>query len=195
MNEGKVVKLGAIGKTASGMGANAGMLSDEANKVLRVELKNRRELLSRIALGYADINHLQDYKQLSSKQLKRKSKGFALIYRYIEPLDLARFHNGFKRPTMVELRRIILSINSLLASKNFAALDFEPTDTDYFELAMTTLVVLKAISTKLRGASGVDEKLYMNLNLTAADISVRLYSMYIDTRMESAMEDENVIMR
>lgn len=189
----KSIKVAHI--VGAGLGNDVGMLTETANEVMRNELRNRRELLSEIALSYVGENYIADVKQYSSKQMKKMSKGFALIYRYVEPLDLSRFRNGFKMPSQTEMKRIVTSLNSLTQSHVFTQLNFKDVNTDYFKLTLCMLIILKSISAKYAASKNRNMELHTQFNLVAADFAERLYSMYVDDRMSSVGEDPNLICR
>lgn len=187
-----MIKVGVIGNSPAPL---LELMGDVAREVTTNSLTTRRNLLERISKGYVNSNLLHDISKQTPKQMKRMSRGFHMMYRYIEPLRLEQYHNGFKHPSITELRRITITLNSLTSGTAFARLDFEDTETDYFQLAIGVMILLKSISAKNFKVYAKETKLITQFNLVASDIAIRLYSMYVDTRMESAMEDENVVLR
>lgn len=183
-----------------GMGENAGVgkikvahmlgsMGSVAREVMSNEMKNRRIRLAPIILEHAEKAHLIQLLKLSNKELKKRSTKFMLIYRYLDSLQLDRFFYGDKVPTPQHVRRINVTLNSLINSKPFLQCDFEDINTDYFDLLIGVFVGLKNILGAYNKRFGVEDKNTVGLTHVTSEIGLRLYSLYVDNRLDSAQSD------
>lgn len=179
-------KVGIIG---SGHSASLNAALTVAQEVERVEIQNRRRLMEKVIERHQAEKPFIKYMQLTSKQLKKQSKGFGLIHRYIDGLGLDRFHANPKLVlTPTQAQRISTMLNSMINSKIFAALDLEDITTDYSDLLIGLYITMKDVTANFMkrypNHKGIGQLTYVS-----SEIGLRLYSLYVDDRIESVMKD------
>lgn len=186
----RIAILGA-GSRMGGAGS-IGSLITVADQVKKNELTKRNLLLAELTQQYTGRNVLEEFYRLTPKKLKAKSKEFHCVYRYLEPLQLRTYCNTNKLPPKGEVIRAVKTIHALTRSKAFQIMNFEDPTTDFFELVFVAVLALQDI---IQRHTKLDQQTRTHIVLMTADLKERLYSMYVDNRLDSAMEDENVIMR
>ena len=169
-------------------------MSDTARKALRNDLTNRRSLLTGIIERNKDNKTFTALKNLSNKEMKKMSKGFMLVYRYVEPLGFHIYEKGGKVPSVTETKKIALTINSLCSSTQFAGLDIEDVNTDHFRLVLATYMSLKKILTDVQAKRKTDVTTSALIDATS-ELGLRLYSLYVDNRQDHASNEETVVFR
>ena len=189
------MKVGIIGHAtpSSGVSHMLGGMNDVAREAMSNELTSRRNLVTEIATRNKDNPTFKALRSLSSKEMKKMTKGFSVIYRYVEPLNFHLFEVGNRSPSATELKKIALIINSLTNSKPFAALDLEDVNTDYFRLTLATYIVLKNIISNVK-AKRNDPSMSALIDVTS-ELGLRIYSLYIDNRQDHAPNSETVQFR
>lgn len=192
------MKVGMIGcahpSLAAVTASTLGGMSEPAREALRNDLTNRRALLAEIIVRNKDNKTFTALKNLSSKDMKKMTKGFMLVYRYVEPLGFHIYEKGGKVLSIVETRKIALTINSLCNSKQFAKLDIEDVNTDYFRLILATYMSLKKILTDVQAKRKTDVTTSALIDATS-ELGLRLYSLYVDNRQDHASNEETVVFR
>lgn len=182
----EATKVGIIG---SGHPASLNAALTVAQEVERVEIQNRRRLMEKVIARHQEEKPFAKYMQMTNKQLKKQSKGFGLIYRYIDGLNLDRFHANSKLvPTPTQAQRISSMLNSLINSKLFAALDLEDITADYTDLLIGLYIVMKDLTANFMSRYP-NHKGIGQLTYVSSEIGLRLYSLYVDDRIESVMKD------
>ena len=159
-----------------------------AQEVQKVEISNRRKLMDKVIIRHNEEQLFKKYLKLSSKELKKCSKGFNFIMRYIDGLGLERYYGTKAVPTTTQAHRISVMLNSLINSKIFTELDLEKTDTDYFDLLVGLYSCMKDVTANFLkvnpGHKGVAE-----LTHVSSEIGLRLYSLYVDNRLDNPYDD------
>lgn len=159
-----------------------------AQEVERVEISNRRKFMDKVIIRHNEEQLFKKYLKLSSKELKKRSKGFNFIMRYIDGLGLERYYGTKAVPTTTQAHRISVMLNSLINSKLFTELDLEKADTDYFHLLVGLYICMKDVTANFMkvhpGHKGVAE-----LTHVSSEIGLRLYSLYVDTRLDNPYDD------
>ena len=79
-------------------------------------------------------------------------------------------------------------LNSLINSKVFTELDLEKTDTDYFELLVGLYICMKDVTTNFM-KHYPSHKCAAQLTHVSSEIGLRLYSLYLDTRLDNPYDD------
>ena len=178
-------KIGIIGQPSpSGSIAHMlGGMSDRSREAMRNELTTRRTLVNRMVETLMGINHFDVYRKLSNKELKKKSKEFMLVCRYVEPLQLHLYTAGTKVPSMTEVKRIAAIVNSLCNSKQFAKMDLEDVTTDFFEIVLATYIACKLIIESFKKRRPDQTAAIHMMTMVASDVGLRLYDLYIDNRL------------
>lgn len=186
MNEGK--KVGIIGLP------NAGTALSIAQEVQRVEIANRRKLMDVVIKQHIKDDLFRKFLGYSQKELKKRTKGFSLIMRHIEGLNLGRYFESTATPTPTQAHRISVAINSLISAKSFTELDLEKTDTDYFQLLVGLYICMKSVTANFMKLYPKDKRVH-ELTWVSSEVGLRLYSLYIDTRKEDTRDYEEVRLR
>ena len=96
-----------------------------AQEVQKVEISNRRKLMDKVIVHHNEQQIFKQCMKLSSKELKKRSKGFNFIMRYIEGLGLERYYGTKAIPSAHQAHRISVMLNSLINSKVFTELDLK----------------------------------------------------------------------
>lgn len=155
-----------------------------AQEVERVELSNRRNLMDKVIKAQNEKQLFKKFLKLSAKELKKHSKGFNFVMRYIDGLGLERYYGTTSTPTPNQAHRIAVMLNSLINSKVFTELDLEKTDTDYFELLVGLYICMKDVTANFM-KHYPNHKCTPQLTDVSSEIGLRLYSLYVDTRLNN----------
>lgn len=159
-----------------------------AQEVQRVEISNRRKLMDKVIIRHNEQQLFKKLMKLAPKELKKRSKGFNFIMRYIEGLGLERYYGTKATPATTQAHRISVMLNSLINSKVFTELDLEKTDTDYFDLLVGLYICMKDVTANfMRTYPG--HKCVAELTHVSSEIGLRLYSLYLDTRLDNPYDD------
>lgn len=78
-----------------------------AQEVQRVEISNRRKLMDGVIVHHNEQQLFKKYMKLTHKELKKHSKGFNFIMRYIEGLGLERYY-GTRNSRSPQIKHIVL---------------------------------------------------------------------------------------
>lgn len=159
-----------------------------AHEVQRVEISNRRMLMDKVIVRHNEQQLFKQYLKLSSKELKKRSKGFNFIHRYIDGLGLERYYGTKATPATTQAHRIAVMLNSLINSKIFSGLDLEKTDTDYFDLLVGLYICMKDVTANFMKAYP-GHKCVAELTHVSSEIGLRLYSLYVDNRLDNPYDD------
>lgn len=159
-----------------------------AQEVQQVEIKNRRALMERVIARHNEQQLFKKFMSLSNKELKKKSKSFVGIMRYLEGLGLERYYGAKNTPTPTQAHRIAVMLNSMLNSKVFTELNLEKTDTDYFDLLTGLYICMKDLTANFMRMYSGDKRVHQ-LTHVASEIGLRLYSLYVDTRLDNVNSD------
>lgn len=159
-----------------------------AQEVQRVEISNRRKLMEKVIARHNEQQLFKQYMKLSSKECKKHSKGFNFIMRYIEGLGLERYYGTKATPAANQARRISVMLNSLINSKVFTELNLEKPDTDYFDLLVGLYICMKDVTANFM-KTYPGHKCVAELTHVSSEIGLRLYSLYLDTRLDNPYDD------
>lgn len=159
-----------------------------AQEVQKVEISNRRKLMDKVIVQQYEQQIFKQCMKLSPKELKKHSKGFNFIMRYIEGLGLERYYGTKAVPTTTQAHRISVMLNSLINSKVFTELDLEKTDTDYFDLLVGLYICMKDVTANFM-KTYPGHKCVAELTHVSSEIGLRLYSLYLDTRLDNPYYD------
>ena len=159
-----------------------------AQEVQKVEISNRRKLMDKVIVRHNEQQIFKQCMKLSSKELKKRSKGFNFIMRYIEGLGLERYYGTTAIPGAHQAHRISVMLNSLINSKVFTELDLEKTDTDYFDLLVGLYICMKDVTANFM-KTYPGHKCVAELTHVSSEIGLRLYSLYLDTRLDNPYDD------
>lgn len=159
-----------------------------AQEVQKVEISNRRKLMDKVIVRHNEQQIFKQCMKLSPKELKKRSKGFNFIMRYIEGLGLERYYGSTSTPAPTQAHRISVMLNSLINSKVFTELDLEKTDTDYFDLLVGLYICMKDVTANFM-KTYPGHKCVVELTHVSSEIGLRLYSLYLDTRLDNPYDD------
>lgn len=159
-----------------------------AQEVQRVEIANRRKFMSSVIEEHKREGYFIRFLELSNKHLKKQSKGFILIHRYIEGLGLERYYETTATPVPAQAHRIAVMLNSMIGSKPFTLLNLEKADTDYFQLLVGLYMCMKSVTANFMKLYPNDKRV-AELTHVSSEIGLRLYSLYEDTRLSDVNSD------
>ena len=159
-----------------------------AQEVQKVEISNRRKLMDKVIVRHNEQQIFKQCMKLSAKELKKHSKGFNFVMRYIDGLGLERYYGSTSTPTPTQAHRIAIMLNSLINSKVFTELDLEKTDTDYFDLLVGLYICMKDVTANFM-KTYPGHKCVVELTHVSSEIGLRLYSLYLDTRLDNPYDD------
>ena len=159
-----------------------------AQEVQKVEISNRRKLMDKVIVHHNEQQIFKQCMKLSPKELKKRSKGFNFIMRYIEGLGLERYYGSTSPSAPPQAHRISVMLNSLINSKVFTELDLEKTDTDYFDLLVGLYICMKDVTANFM-KTYPGHKCVVELTHVSSEIGLRLYSLYLDTRLDNPYDD------
>ena len=177
----KVAILGA----PTEIGRSSAMLHalQHEQAVRATEMKKRREQIGALLEPHLSYEILAEYENLSRKELKKKSKEFCFIHMQIKDLGLSRYAKTHKGISNTNVAKISTIMSYISHSKQFCDMDMEKCDQDYFDLVLSIYAALKGIGevmTKFNISLAVKQK-YVFIS---SEIGLRLYSLYIDHRMD-----------
>lgn len=191
----KIIGMVGAPGTAGSVASLLGGMSERSREAMRNELTARRNLVNDIVQSLMKVNSFDLYNKLSNKELRKKSKEFMLVYRYMEPLQFHLYTVKNKIPSLAEVKRMSQTINALCNSKQFAQMDLEKVDTDYFEITLASYIAVKHVIDAFK-KKRPDQKQAMDiLVMVASELGLRIYDLYIDNRQDHASNEETVQFR
>lgn len=148
---------------------------------LSAKMQARRVIIQDLLKRFENRKEYLSYHGLTAFRLKKKSKEYNIIYRYVEALNMFRIAAKDKSLLISDVKRITTYVHALTENKAFHKMDFEDTTTDYFDLLLAIYAAMNVVYEL--GQYRYTSELICKVQYVASEIGLRLTYMYIDKRV------------
>lgn len=176
----KVATIGIGRQNVSAIVANA---LEHEKQVRIIETKKRRDLIASLDPEYLNHDVMEQFEKLSRKDLRKYSKEFIFIHDQVKDLGLSHMAKTGRGISSDKIKRVIAALSYISHSKQFSAMSLEDPNTDYFRLVMAVNIATKALPDHFK-QNRIPPVLLDRLRFIASEIGIRIYTMYVDRRMD-----------